>query len=248
MKANINFLLTAFVLIIFSSSCEENESNIPSVATIRIVNAVQDIGTVDLRGFEGNISFFGANAVRYGSDFRFTIPTSTPTILMIAPESDTLNVLYNETINLEETGGIYSLFLYGDSTQVQALTIQDEFINYTDSVFGTRFINLSEDSEPVTIRNVALDTAGVRDTTELASNIAFQDVTSFSEFEVTNRIENHTFQYLDQSGDILASVTIPQFSFFSPPYFKNITLGLIGRSDDGEGGNNLSIMTIEHFE
>lgn len=247
MKATINILLTALVLII-SSSCEENESNIPSSATIRIVNAVQDIGTVDLRGFEGNISFFGANTIRYGGDFRFTIPTNTPATLMITPETDTLNVLYNEIINLEETGGIYSLFLYGDSTQVQSFTIRDEFINYTDSVFGARFINLSEDSEPVTIRNVALDTAGVRDTTELASNIAFQDVTSFSEFEVTNRIENHTFQYLDQSGNILASITVPQFSFFSPPYFKNITLGLIGRSDDGEGGNNLSITTIEHFE
>ena len=240
------FLYSAAIVIL--GACEEEEPSVPQMATLKIVNAIQDIGTIDLRGFEGSISFFGANTLRYGSEFRSSLPVNTPTSLMIASTSDTLTIVFSETINLDQAGGIYSMYLYGDSTEVQSFMIQDEFLNYQDSVFGARFINVSADSDPVFVRNIALDTAGIRDTTVLASDIVFQSVTDFSQFEVTNRIKNHTFEYLDADGNILASITVPQFSFFSPPYFRNITYGLIGRSEDGEGGNNLSIAVIEHFE
>ena len=242
----ITLIVTMALVII--SACEENEPNIPQAATIRLVNAIQDIGTIDLRRFEGSISFFSANTIAYGNNVRFTIPSNKPTSLMIAPASDTSDIRFSEAITPDRAGGIYSLFLHGDSIQVESFMIKDEFTNYRDSIFGARFINLSADSEPVTIRGIAMDSAGVRDTTVIASDIAFQSITPFSRFEVTNSIENHTFQYVDAGGNVLASVIVPQFSFFDPPYFKNLTLTLIGRTDDGEGGNNLSIAMIEHFE
>ena len=229
-------------------ACDENEPDVPRVATLRIVNAVEDIGTVDLRGFEGSISFFGTSTIDYGSNFRFTIPVNTPTPLTITPASDTLDVLLDETITLERAGGISSLFLLGDSTQVASFIVEDEITNYQDSVYGVRFINLSADSEPVSIRNIALDTAGVADTTIIASDVAFRSFTSFSQFEATSRVAHHTYEYLDASANVLASVTIPPSPSDNPPYFKNVTICLIGLSDDGGGGNNLSASIIEHFE
>lgn len=246
MKTVKNYLLYASILYIFCA-CEENESNVPQASTIRIVHAIQDIGTIDLRGFEGSIPFIGTNTIRYGSNFRFTLAVNTPTDFTITPESDTLNTVFSEIIKLEDAGEIYSLFLLGDSTRVTSLLLRDEITNYQDSIYGVRFINLSTDSEPVTVRNIALDTAGVRDTTVIASDIDFRSFTQFSQYEATSRIENHTFQYLDTEGNILASSTVPRFFFIDPPYFRNTTLALIGRSDDGEGGSNLSVAEINHF-
>lgn len=247
MKKIKNIYLLVFFALLFFSACEENERAIPQVSTVRIVNAIQDIGTVDLRGFDGSFPFFGLSTISYGGSFRFTIPSAEPISLTITPASDTLNTIFDDVLTLDEAGGIYTLFLLGDSTGVNSYLIQDKIINYQDSIYGASFVNLSSDSESVTVRNIAVDTTGVRDTTFIASDISFQSVTQFFQFEATSRIENHTFQYLDSEGNILASATVPRFFFFDPPYFKNITLTLIGRSDDGNGGSNLSIATINHF-
>ena len=247
MKTMKHYALFMIVCVLICA-CEENEPNVPQTATIRIINAIQDVGTIDLRGFEGSISFFGTNTINYGSSFRFTLPANTPAGLTITPATDTLNIITEETLMLEQVGGIYSLFLLGDSSQAETFMIEDEFINYQDSIYGVRFINLSEDSGPVNVRNIALDSAGVRDTTLVKSEIDFRSFTTFSQYVADSRIENHTFQFLDESGNVLASTTVPRFFFFAPPYFKNLTIGLIGRADDGQGGNNLSIVEIEHFE
>ena len=69
----VKHLFVIVVALIGMCSCEENEPNVPLASTLRIVNGIQDIGTIDLRGFEGNISFFGANTIGYGDHFRFTM-------------------------------------------------------------------------------------------------------------------------------------------------------------------------------
>ena len=236
------------IIAAFFLACGDSDDSIEPVATLRIVNAIQDVETIQLRDFEGNVSFFNTTTLDYGANGRFAFAPNRPIDITVVPESDTLRVILNETITLENQGGIFSFFLYGDSTQVRSLLIQDEFTNYQDSVFGVRFINLSADSNPVSIRNIALDTAGFSDTISLASDMEFQGSSEFSRFEVTSRIVSHTFQFLDATNNVLASLTIPESSFVSPPYFKNITLGLAGRTNNGAGGSNLSVIEIEHFE
>ena len=242
----VKHLFVIVVALIGMCGCEENEPNVPLASTLRIVNGIQDIGTIDLRGFEGNISFFGANTIGYGDHFRFTIPANATTDLQIAPAADTLNIILSETITPERNGGIYSFFLLGDSTQVESFLVEESFTNYEDSIFGARFINLSGDSQPLAVRAIAIDTAGINDTTIVATDLSYRSMTGFGQFEGKGFIGQYIFQYLDADGEVLISETVLPAD--DNVVFKNITLPLIGKFDDGQGGNTLSFAKrIDHF-
>ena len=247
MKTFKRSFLLVIVGAIAIASCEENEPNVPQAATVRVVNAILDVGGVDLRDFQGNFSLSGSDEIDYGASQRYTVAANTDIPLEVGRASDTLDIIFSDVLRFDEAGAINTIVLYGDSTRAESFIMQEEFTNYQEAVYGVRFINLSEDSDPVTARAISLDTAGVRDTTVFSPAIAFKESTVFNQVASTDRIENYTFEYLDGNENVLYATTVPLFTFFSPPTFRNITIGLVGRFDDGEGGSDLSGMTIEHF-
>lgn len=239
-------LLLGLMGAIVFASCEENEPDEPQAATVRVVNAILDIGEIDLRDFQGNFSLNGSDEINYAFSQRYTVPASTDIGLDVAPTSDTLDIIFSDVFRFDEVGSINTIVLFGDSTRVESFTLEEEFTNYDNPSYGIRFLNLSEDSEAVFPRAISLDTAGVRDTTVYEA-ISFREATAFNQVESGERIENWTFQYLDADDNILYSTQVPLFFFFSPPDFRNITIPLVGRFDDGQGGSNLTGFTIEHF-
>lgn len=227
--------------------CSDSDDGIEPVATLRIVNAIQDVGTIQLREFEGNTVFFNTTTISYRANGRFAFAPNTPVNLTVVPESDTLDIILSETLTMENAGDINTLFLLGDSMRVETLVIQDEFVNYQDSVFGVRFINLSADSQPVTVRNILENSEGERDTTLVTTDLAFKFATPFSMFSAEGIVVEHIFQFLDADGNVLASETLPEQFFLPLPRFNNFTFGLVGRTDDGSGGSGLSVLQIAHF-
>lgn len=82
------------------------------------------------------------------------------------------------------------------------------------------------------------------DATEQMVN--FNLMTGFGQFEGKGFIGQYIFQYLDADGEVLISETVLPAD--DNVVFKNITLPLIGKFDDGLGGNTLSFAKrIDHF-
>ena len=246
MKTMRKQLFLGLIGAILFASCEENEPGVPQAATVRVVNAILDVAEIDLRNFQGNFSLNGSDEINYAFSQRYTVPASADIALDVAPTADTLDIIFSDVLRFDEAGSINTIVLFGDSTRVESFTIEESFSNYSESIYGIRFLNLSEDSEAVFPRAISLDTAGVRDTTVYEA-ISFREATAFNQVESGERIENWTFQYLDADDNVLYSNTVPLFFFFTPPTFRNITIPIVGRFDDGEGGSNLTGFTIEHF-
>ena len=246
MKKIRKHLLLGLIGAIVFASCEENEPDVPQAATVRVVNAILDVGEIDLKDFQGNFSLSGLDQINYAFSQRYTVPARTDIALDVAPTSDTLDILFSDVLRFDEAGSIITIVLFGDSTRVESFTIEESFSNYSESIYGIRFINLSEDSEAVRPRAISLDTTGIRDTM-VYDAISFREATAFNQVESGERIENWTFQYVDDENNVLYSTTVPLFFFFTPPTFRNITIPLVGRFDDGEGGSDLTGFTIEHF-
>lgn len=244
MKTFTNSLIVMTCLLIFS--CEEDEPDVPQTATIKIINGVQDIGTIEVKDFEGSISVSSPELIRFGRRSRFTLPINNATDLIIVPEEDTLNVVLSEKITLEKAGGIYSLFLYGDTIQVQSFIIEEQFSNYTDSIFGVSFVHAAIDLEAVSVKAIQMDTAGVADTTIVSTSLMFQSATVFTQFEATSGIDNYTFQYLNNKDSVLASFSIDPLRR-REKVFRNITLPLIGKAVDSYGQSSLRIFQLDNF-
>lgn len=246
MKALKKNVLMVFIGAVVMLSCDENELDTPQVSTLRVVNAILDVGEVDLRDFQANFSSRSSTEIRYASAQRYTVSVGKDISLNVAPTSDTLNIVFSDVVRFDEPGSINTVVLYGDSNRVESFILEEEFSNYNNPSYGIRFLNLSEDGEALFPRAISLDTAGVRDTTVYEA-ISFGEATAFNQVESGERIENWTFQYLDADDNILYSTQVPLFFFFRPPDFRNITIPLVGRFDDGQGGSNLTGFTIEHF-
>lgn len=246
MKTMKKHLLLGLMGAIVFASCEENEQDVPQSATVRVVNAILDVGEIDLRDFQGNFSLNGSDEINYAFSQRYTVPASTDIALDVAPTSDTLDIIFSDVLRFDEAGSINTIVLFGDSTRVESFKLEEKFTNYDNPSYGIRFLNLSEDSEAVFPRAISLDSAGVRDTTVFEA-IAFREATVFNQVQSGEGIENWTFQYLDAEDNILYSTQVPLFFFFTPPDFRNITIPLVGRFDDGQGGSSLTGFTIEHF-
>ena len=228
------------LLISLLVSCEEDEINVVQTASIKIIHALVNTGDVEIRNLEGSISNRARNPLRYGRNERYTLPANTVIDFLIVEAEDTLNTFLDETLVVRNAGTIYSLFLVGDSSNMESLLIEDVFQNYQDSTFGVRFINLSPDSEPISVRRIANDTINV------SSGISYQSTSDFEKFSATSVNGEYNFQFLDTFGNVIASESINPIN--NGLVGKNITLALIGLFDNGEGENSLSIANrINHF-
>lgn len=247
MKTFKNYFYLMVVALLPLPSCDENEPNVPQASTIRVVNTIQGIGDIDLRDFQGSFMLSGSDKIGYGLAERFTVIAGSSVPLDIVPTSDTLNTIFSDVLEFPEPGSITSVYLTGDSIDVQAFQLQEQFTNYSDSIFGVRFIHASDDTEPVSIRSIQIDTTGVADTTTVFSSLAFQSGTEFFQFEATSRIDDYTFQYLDATDNVLQSVTINPLQNFQLKVFKNISVALIGRTDDSSSSSSLGLIRYDNF-
>ncbi|MCG8319020.1 MAG: hypothetical protein MI921_05930 [Cytophagales bacterium] len=67
------------------------------------------------------------------------------------------------------------------------------------------------------------------------------------EFAATNAAGSYTFTFKNAGGDTLASFDLDPLRRGREVAFKNISLALIGRVDNGEGNSTLRVIQINNF-
>ena len=120
---------------------------------------------------------------------------------------------YNQTIPTVN-GSYYSLFLSGASpANVDNVLIKESYKNYTDSLCGVRFINLSPGSQPISV-----DIAGNANGSEVAS-LAYKAYSIFKQYPAKVSTPTYTFEFRDATtGNLITTYTL------NTPYFHNVTL------------------------
>jgi hypothetical protein len=134
--------------------------------------------------------------------------------LNLYPAASPKSPYYNQTIQTA-AGDNYSLFLSGASPTgtIDAVLIKESYNNYSDSVCGVRFINLSPNSSPVCV-NVTGQSNG-----STVSSLAYKEYSSFIKFPAVAANPSYAFQIRDvATGNVLANYTL------TTPYFNNVTI------------------------
>ncbi len=208
-------------------SCKKDVLETTPLASIRIINTVTGGSTARLNSASTTISNNSSTVT--GTTGAFGLLPGNPDIY-VWPTTDSLSPYYNSNKSVAVAEGDYfTLFLGGTPAVPEGILVKESWQNYTDSVVGIRFVNMSPNSTPV---NVTLSTST---TTNQFSNVAFKDITDFKQFPATSNVTNYTFQVRRASSPntVLSSVSISLSGTSAIPRFKNVTIvfrGNIGGS------------------
>ena len=224
-------------------------SHSPHPGSLLVVHAAAGAPEVHIDYFGADsepISFANNPTLRFGEEERFTLPANELRQISLTYKSDTNTVVFNTDVSVQ-AGEISSFYVTGDSANLSGFLLTETFQNYADSLFGVNFIHAADDLETISVRAILTDTAGVKDTTQVAVSLTAQSSTGFNQFEATSRVFDYTFQYHNASDSVLASYSINPRQNRREKVFKNITVPLVGRPDDGEGNSNLRTIDIDNF-
>ena len=93
----------------------------------------------------------------------------------------------------------------------------------------------------------AVDVGLADSTPAITGDLAFTHTSPYLEFAATNAAGTYTFTFKNAGGDALASFDLDPLRRGREVVFKNISLALIGRVDDGEGNSTLRGIQINNF-
>ena len=214
-----------FVALAPTISCQKSSHPV-TPASINVVNALSGSDQIiPIFGTNESIrNFANAQTISIGSSMLYTL-LSGPIDLYVIQSTDTAlfdkSKLFTGKFNLIN-GGIYSLFLAGDTTNPDTLFIQDNIPTYTDSLAGLRFVNLSSPSHHFTINIQGHDQVNQLEITDLS----YKSITPFKQYLTNSSIPgNYVFEIHDQAtGDLLTNFT------WNYTLFKNSTLIIVGPS------------------
>jgi hypothetical protein len=109
-------------------------------------------------------------------------------------------------------------------------------MNYSDSISGVRFINLSQGSKPISI-----NLQGNLPAQAEISGLAYKQVSVFKTYPDTNGISSYNFEIRDQaSGNLLTTFS------WNFTLFKNNTLVITG-SEDPSIGTPVNVFPVNNF-
>ena len=227
MKSKLKSLIVFFIIVTLLS-CSDDDGNFARVASLKVVHAVNDLSSVIVNSAGDSISYSTSNSkVSFGSNRRYGITTDREQELIIVPESDTLNIIYQDILELEPAG--YSLFLIGSAGNEDNLLVQDNFRQIQDSVVGVRFINLSPGASAL---NIGL--SGV--TSNEVTGLGYKNLTEYFEFPATSADGPYAFEFKDDAGNVLTTFNL------TPIAKRNLTLAVVGPDNLA-----LSVSQINNF-
>jgi len=207
-----------------SCTKEANSVKTGAISAITVVNAMGSANPfiVDLYGANSVAVYYATTRqIGYGSYYDYSIPSGNMP-LTIYQTTDTLHPVYKNTVNLQPDA-IYSLFLSGlDVANPDTLLIQDHppYHSIADSTVGVRFVNLSQDSNPISV-----NIQGTANGSEVSS-LSYKSITDFKSYPATINIAQYTFEIRDaSSGNLLTTYT------YNVAPFQNITIAVIGEED-----------------
>ncbi|HVU56073.1 MAG TPA: hypothetical protein VHD83_13505 [Puia sp.] len=215
---------------------------VPPPVSIQVINAISNSSSIvpkfgsDTAGsyYKGPTTGATMLKVAYGSSQRFsTVGGDNPLLVVLYP--DTNFKTFSGTVNLEN-GGIYSLFLSGDTLHADTMLVRDNipFYGY-DSSAGIRFVNMAVGGKALTI-NLTSDT-----TQTVFPALGYQQVTDFKKYATNTSVgTSYSFQIRDQaSGTVLMPFT---WTFAT---YKNNTIVIAGSTDPS--GAPLKIFAVNNY-
>jgi hypothetical protein len=202
------------VPVLLFCTCKKDGYVVPSIATLTVVNAVVGAPIVYVR------DVLVSNAIANNNHAKVPIRAGDFD-LYVWPKGDSLHPYHTNPKFYAENRGQYSLFLAGETTDVNGILLQESFPYHVDSSFGIRFINLSPHSPPLNItlsRSPAINEV---------SNISYLQYTDFKTYNGKGDVSNYIIQIRRASDN-----TLLLSYFLNPiPRFANVTLvirGIIG--------------------
>lgn len=230
-------LFTLFFSILILMACSEDDNDFPKVASVKVVNAINGVSSVIVKIGDNPITYSTtASKVGFGASKVYGLEAGTQSELQIVPESDSLDIIYSELLNLGPSS--HSLYLIGIAGSEENLLVTDDFKQFTDSIVGVRFVNLSPNSSSLNI--------GISgEATNTVSGLGYKDITDYLEFPAKAIDGPYAFEFKDAAGNILSTYSLNLF----PPGFtvtpatkRNLTLAVIGLDD-----TELSITRVNNY-
>ena len=221
---NLTILLGITVLL----ACSDDDNDFPRAVTLKVVNAINEVPSVIVNTAGDSITYsITSSKVGFGSNRRYSITTDRPQELIIVPESDTLNIIYQDILELQPAG--YSLFLIGSAGNEDDLLVQDNYRQIQDSIVGVRFVNLSPNASSLNIGITG-------ETSDEVTGLGYTQLTDYLEFPATGADGPYAFEFKDGSGNVLATFNL------APVAKRNLTLAVVGPDDSA-----LSVSQINNF-
>lgn len=202
-----------------------------SFSSLNIINAsfnsnpvITNFSQLEPKGPATPLQYYAtANSIPYGNSWESGSYVGS-TNLSLSQSSDTSTSLWSGHLNLQ-SGYIYSLFIIGDTSNIDTLLITDNIPYYpaSDSAIGIRFVNLVQNSYPMTVNiegnmpdQIEFDNLGYKQISNFKRYSANSSIPGFYNFEIRDKnsdsllITFSWFYSLQKSNTIVISGT-PQF-------------------------------------
>ncbi|MES2328197.1 MAG: hypothetical protein V4539_01255 [Bacteroidota bacterium] len=219
------------------AGCKKNaDVSLSPVASLNFVNASVNVGTAKavFTGVGGTNFYSAATAVAYGANTVYGVTANISVPMTVVNYADTTKAIASANLNLTNAG-IYSLFLAGQSNAVDTIMVKENLPTYTDSVCGVRFINLSYNSNPITI------TLSTSTTVEEFSGLSYKNYSAFKSYPSLAATPNYTFQVKDATTKAVLGTYA-----FTPYRFFNVTLAWIGQTG-ATGTNAPKVIRVNNY-
>jgi hypothetical protein len=232
MNFRIGFVLTGLALQIVSA-CGKSAAT-GSSASVMVVNAVPTSNNLIVL-FSNDVPkyFSSALSIGYGGAALYSPPSGNRSVSVIQ-STDTAKSIFASSLQFA-AGGIYSLFLAGDTTRPDTLLIKDKIINYSSDSAGVRFVNLSVGGKSLSVN---LEGGSPGD----FATLAYKGVSDFKSFNAdVNGPGGYNFEIHDPvTGDLLTT-----FTWYYTDH-KNNTVVIAG-SPDPDSPTPLNVFQVNHF-
>jgi len=238
MRTNPKLILIATMLLGLAACKKNNLNGIHSPASVNVVNAMPTSNPLVAFFGKGPVEYYSTSVnLYYGTNLLFTPPVDSGN-LTIRPITDTTFTIFQGKMDLVP-GGIYSLFLAGDTTKPDTMWVKEEMPYYRDSVSGIRFVNLTQGGKAISINLVGNDPNSQME----FSSLTYRNITPFKKYPVNSPWNGvyYFYEIRDQgSGSLLGTYIWADY------IFKTRTVVLAG-STDPTSNVPFTFFTVNNF-
>ena len=210
MKRTIYFSVCMAALVLMTACKKQSELTVQNVSSLNIVNACVGEPAVFINFTHSPIDYSqDQSMISYQSFLGFGKPSGTIPLTIVTTD-DTLHPVIQTSLTLARAG-IYSYYLIGQPGNLSTLLLSDTIPAYSDSSSGVRFINLSPDSQPLTM-NLQGSSPGQNE----FANLSYKQISSFRNYAATGIHSNgYNFEIRDaSSGNLFTTFTWNPKVFF----------------------------------
>ena len=223
------FSICLFTLLF--TSCKKEVDPV-EMASLTVVHAISGGGELKFNfKTEGHGNYRRSSFINYSANLKTVLEANKgPHRMRLFQMPDTTAKdapLFDLQLNLP-SGSMQTLFLAGTPDTPDSLMIRDEqfpFYPAGDSATGIRFLNLLQESTPVSI-NVKGESEG-----SVTANLGYKSVTAFRRYPVSRTLPDYVFEFRDvNTGTVLATFTTLGLNNPTPNLwiYRSITLVLTG--------------------